>query len=176
MKTETITQTNQKGARKEGGRVRKEEWEWKGERMGEGGNGRRQCVKSLSCCHADCQAACQASVSVGGLPETTSKWTTTGCRSARKTNIYIHTHICIRYIHMCVCVRWGHNMRDNLMSTPWRSLLLCPRRNVLIKIKRNFFDFDFIKCDLNELGHIFPQHTHTRTYISTLCVSVCNAD
>lgn len=130
-------------------------------------------MNSLSCCHADCQAACQASVSVGGLPETTSKWTTTGCRSARKTNIYIHTHICIRYIHMCVCVRWGHNMRDNLMSTPWRSLLLCPRRNVLIKIKRNFFDFDFIKCDLNELGHIFPQHTHIYIYIHIYSMCIC---
>lgn len=70
-------------------------------------------------------------------------------------------------------------MRDNLMSTPWRSLLLCPRRNVLIKIKRNFFDFDFIKCDLNELGHIFPQYTHTRLYIYiciyifTVCTYVC---
>lgn len=61
-------------------------------------------------------------------------------------------------------------MRDNLMSTPWRSQLLCPRRNVLIKIKRNFFDFDFIKCDLNELGHIFPQHTLTHTHICVLYV------
>lgn len=59
-------------------------------------------------------------------------------------------------------------MRDNLMSKPLRSQLLCPRRNVLIKIKRNFFDFDFIKCDLNELGHIFPQHTLTHTHICVL--------
>lgn len=82
--------------------------------------------------------------------------------------IHIHTHIFD--VNVCVCVRWGHNMRDNLMSTPWRSQLLCPRRNVLIKIKRNFFDFDFIKCDLNELGHIFPQHTLTHTHICVLYV------
>lgn len=64
-------------------------------------------------------------------------------------------------------------MRDNLMSTPWRSQLLCPRRNVLIKIKRNFFDFDFIKCDLNELGHIFPQHTLTHIHIHVYSMFAC---
>lgn len=64
-------------------------------------------------------------------------------------------------------------MRDNLMSTQPAPLPLCPPGNVLIKIKRNFFDFDFIKCDLNELGHISPL---IQVYIYAIYSSVSDAD
>lgn len=72
-------------------------------------------------------------------------------------------------MHVC----WWHNMRDNLMSTQAASLPPCPPGNVLIKIKRNFFDFDFIKCDLNELGHISPP---IQAYIYAIYSSVSDAD